>query len=87
MVKQSKRTRKFISSGGVKARLQKGTILKKGKGRKGNKRGKSDDGDASLKKAINSSYSAELQKKKEDSDMLSEKNLGELDMESFFSSQ
>lgn len=86
MVKQSKRTRKFISSGGVKGRLQKGTILKKGKARKGNKRGKGDDGDAALKKAMNSSYSAELRKKKEDSDFVSEKNLGELDMESFFTS-
>lgn len=81
MGKQTKRERKFNSSGGVKSRLQKGTILKKGKV-KGKKPKKSQDDNASNPK--NTEYSNELRQKREDGDFTSEKNLGELDMESFF---
>ncbi|KAL3923092.1 MAG: hypothetical protein SGILL_001850 [Bacillariaceae sp.] len=84
--KQSKRTRKFIQQGGVKARLLKGTITNKGSlKRKGGPK-KKDGDDAALKRAkmMGSQYADEKQKKHDDADFMSEKNLGELDMESFF---
>lgn len=87
MAKQSKRTRKFNSSGGVKARLQKGTITNKGKlKRKGNKRPKVDGEDAGRNQAKDdaNSYSRELNQKREESDFVSKANLGDLDMDSFF---
>lgn len=87
MVKQSKRSRKFSQSGGVKGRLLKGTIAKKGKTKSSNNRGSKsgDKDDALLNKAKMHSYSSEILHKREESDFLSEKNLGDLDMESFFS--
>jgi nucleolar complex protein 2 len=83
MVKQSKRARKFATSGGVKARLEKGTIAKKGKIRNTNKRPNknSDDGPPTSQK---DSYSQELRQKREELDFVSQKNLGDLDMDSFF---
>ncbi len=86
MVKKSKRTRKFESSGGVKGRLQKGTITNKGKiKRKGNKHTKSDGENANKRKPKDDSYSQEVKQKREDADFLSKSNLGDLDMDSFFS--
>jgi nucleolar complex protein 2 len=83
MAKQSKRVRKFNASGGVKGRLQKGTITNKGSlKRKGSNR-KSNDEDTMPSKEANS-YSAELRQNHEESDFVSERNLGDLDMESFF---
>eukprot|EP00980_Cylindrotheca_fusiformis_P004191 scaffold912_cov119-Cylindrotheca_fusiformis.AAC.7 len=86
MGKQSKRSRKFVKSGGVEGRLKKGTIAKKGK-TKSNKRPSkaADKDDALLNKAKMNSYSSEIRQKREEADFLSEKNLGDLDMESFFS--
>lgn len=85
MGKQSKRARKFNASGGVKGRLEKGTITNKGKlKRKGSKR-KSDGDDDRMPSKEASSYSAEIKQKREESDFVSEKNLGGMDMESFFS--
>jgi nucleolar complex protein 2 len=84
MVKQSKRTRKFVQSGGIKARLEKGTISKKGKN-KNNKRSSKSNDDALLNQAKLNNYSSELRQKREEGDFVSEKNLGDLDMESFFS--
>lgn len=89
MAKQSKRTRKFNSSGGVKGRLQKGTITNKGKvKRKGTKRAKTtqDDGDKHDSSKKVSSYSQELKQKRDDADFMSKKNLGDMDMDSFFES-
>jgi nucleolar complex protein 2 len=86
MAKPSKRSRKFNSSGGVKGRLQKGTIIKKGKTKTNKKRSSNsnNDGDDALKREKMNSYANEIQQKREDGDFVSEKNLGDLDMESFF---
>lgn len=46
--------------------------------------GKGND-DVQLNKAKMNNYSAEIEQKREDADLVSEKNLGDLDMESFFS--
>lgn len=87
MAKQSKRTRKFVSSGGVKGRLRMGTITNKGvfKRKVG---GKSDDRKNITKRAKlesdGGSYLAEQKQKREDADFVSEKNFGDLDIESFF---
>jgi len=88
MAKQSKRARKFNATGGVKARLEKGTITNKGKLKRkgGGKRPSGDDEKKSMpSKEANFSYSAELKQSREESDLLSERNLGDMDMESFFS--
>ncbi|VEU38794.1 unnamed protein product [Pseudo-nitzschia multistriata] len=90
MAKQSKRTRKFNSSGGVKGRLQKGTITNKGSlKRKGKKNGSNKSEDkANAKRArmdnASAQYKAEIEQKREEADFVSKKNLGELDMDSFF---
>jgi hypothetical protein len=85
---QSKRSKKFNSSGGVKGRLLKGTISNKGSfGRKNPKKNKngSNANDAAMKlDNASAQYMAEKQQKREEADLLSKKNLGELDMESFF---
>eukprot|EP00934_Nitzschia_sp_Nitz4_P001260 Nitzschia sp. Nitz4//scaffold21_size171442//134955//137429//NITZ4_002184-RA/size171442-augustus-gene-0.191-mRNA-1//1//CDS//3329542480//1260//frame0 len=83
MAKQSKRTKKFESSGGVKARLQKGTIVSKGKVKR---KGKAKNKDVQEKVPKTSSYSLEQKKKREDEDFVSRKNLGDLDMDGFFES-
>ena len=83
MAKQSKRARKFNASGGVKARLEKGTITNKGKLKhKGGKR-KSDENEK-LPSKEGSSYSAELRQNREESDFVSQRNLGDMDMDRFF---
>ena len=87
MAKQSKRSRKFNSSGGVQARLKKGTITNKGKlKRKGNRHSKADEDDSDQKKIREDakSYSQELKQKREESDFVSKSNLGDLDFDSFF---
>ena len=85
---QSKRSKKFNSSGGVKGRLLKGTISKKGSfGRKNPKKNKNGNNanDAAMKlDNASAQYMAEKQQKREEADLLSKKNLGDLDMESFF---
>ena len=87
MAKATKRTRKFNSSGGVKGRLQKGTITNKGSiKRKNKKTGNSEKAAAKRAKMDNAAaqYNAEREQKREELDLTSKKNLGELDMESFF---
>ena len=87
MVKQTKRTRKFITSGGIKGRLQKGSITNKGKlvKRGGGKKRKHDENKAQAKlDSISTAYSQELEKKRNDGDFVSQSNLGDLDMDSFF---
>jgi nucleolar complex protein 2 len=81
MGKQTKRERKFNTSGGVKGRLSKGTITRKGK-LKGKKPKKTTDENA--EKPRSNEYSNEIKQKREDGDFTSTKNLGDLDMESFF---
>ena len=83
MAKQSKRARKFNASGGVKARLEKGTITNKGKLKhKGGKR-KSYENEK-LPSKEGSSYSAELRQNREESDFVSQRNLGDMDMDRYF---
>jgi len=90
MGKQTKRARKFISSGGVKGRLLKGTITSKGTlKRKNKKNGNStaqDKADAKRARTDNAAkqYTAEREQKHEEADLASKKNLGDLDLESFF---
>ena len=88
---QSKRTKKFNSSGGVKGRLRKGTITNKGslKRKTPKKNGglsAQEKADAKRARMDNASaqYTAEREQKREEADLVSKKNLGELDMESFF---
>ena len=89
--KQTKRSRKFEQSGGVKGRLQKGTITNKGKlkqHRKGKRRAGEDDNDRSrpTKKRQHDalSPSEEIRRKRSEEDFTSSENLGDLDMDSFF---
>lgn len=88
MAKQTKRSRKFIASGGVKGRLQKGTITNKGSIKRKNKKTGKDTDKAAAKRArmdnAAAQYTAEREQKREEADMTSKKNLGDLDMESFF---
>eukprot|EP00536_Pseudo-nitzschia_multiseries_P014802 jgi/Psemu1/215934/e_gw1.769.19.1 len=90
MGKQSKRTRKFVSSGGVKGRLQRGTITNKGSLKRKSKKnivGRDDD-KANAKRACrdnaSAQYMAERKQKREEADFVSKKNLGDLDIETFF---
>mmetsp|Transcript_14933 Transcript_14933/g.24140 ORF Transcript_14933/g.24140 Transcript_14933/m.24140 type:complete len:711 (+) Transcript_14933:88-2220(+) len=94
--KQSKRTRKFVSKGGVGARLQKGTVTSKGSLKRKHRTSRNGDGagdDGNKKsrlleaRALTVSplkYTEEKAKKREDADFVSKKNLGDLDMSSFF---
>jgi nucleolar complex protein 2 len=90
MGKQTKRTRKFISSGGVKGRLQKGTITSKGSLKRKNKKngGSRAQDKAAAKRARTDNaaaqYMSEREQKREEAEFTSKKNLGDLDMESFF---
>mmetsp|Transcript_12090 Transcript_12090/g.28666 ORF Transcript_12090/g.28666 Transcript_12090/m.28666 type:complete len:840 (+) Transcript_12090:83-2602(+) len=90
MGKQTKRTRKFISSGGVKGRLQKGTITSKGSLKRKSKKNATDrceDKGAAKRLRIEnavSQYMAEKEQRREEGDFVSKKNLGDLDMNSFF---
>lgn len=96
MAKQSKRTRKFAATGGVQARLQRGTITNKGKAVLKRKKQQHNNKDAQQQKRAKADHDAKImsstmygreqRQKKEDADLLSEKNLGDLDMESFFES-
>ena len=89
MAKQSKRTRKFEAKGGVKARLEKGTITNKGKLKRkrkggGNNNNKGDDFAVKKAKATLDRHQREEQRKKAENDFMSQENLGELDIEKFF---
>ena len=80
MVKQTKRTRKFNASGGVKARLEKGsTIRTKGKILKKRKRQNDDEKEKQVATQRNN-----RPKLDETQDFSSEKNVGGLDLDSFF---
>jgi nucleolar complex protein 2 len=77
MTKASKRERKFQASGGVKSRLEKGTITNKGKLRSKRKK-QSGDAGAPRKPAEVASP------KRTGNDFLGEDNLADLDIDSFF---
>jgi nucleolar complex protein 2 len=80
MKSQTKRTRKFQAKGGVKSRLEKGTITKKGKLKK---RGGSKDPATESKPRPKNEQTGQKQVDRSD-DFLGEKNLGDLDIDSFF---
>jgi len=86
MVKNTKRTRKFLSSGGVNKRLERGTITKKGKLRV-NKRTKSDPAAIALAKANERRKSEKMkeakEKKRGEEAFTSDTNLGDMDLDSF----
>lgn len=75
MAKQTKRQRKFQATGGIKKRIEKGTITKGGKIRK---RKAGEKAPAVPKKAEQSSS------KDRSDDLMGKENLGDLDMDSFF---
>jgi nucleolar complex protein 2 len=76
MKKQTKRARKFQASGGVKARIDKGTVTKHGKLRNRSKaNSKSEEKSAAPKKPTQQDRS---------DDFIGQENLGDLDMDSFF---
>ncbi|KAI2510548.1 Noc2p family [Fragilaria crotonensis] len=86
MVKQTKRARKFEKSGGVKARLEKGTITNKGK-LKRNRKAEGGGADAYAIKKAKAVADEQLEKertKKVENDFTSHENVAELDLDSFF---
>jgi len=86
MAKQSKRTRKFETKGGIKASLGKGTITCKGKLKRRGKKRKVDVDESAIRKAKQASNEQQRMEhlKKAERDFTSEANLGDLDLESFF---
>lgn len=86
MVKQTKRARKFEKSGGVKSRLEKGTITNKGKlKRKRKTEGGGPDAYAIKKaKAIADEQLEKERAKKVENDFTSSENIADLDIDSFF---
>jgi nucleolar complex protein 2 len=78
MVKATKRQRKFNATGGIKGRIEKGTITNKGKLRK-RKKGETFGAQPNKRAAIDE------EPVERTDDFLGENNLGEMDMESFFS--
>ena len=89
---KTKRERKFLASGGVKKRLAKGTITKKGKLKKRkkseNENSKRDKQDgtttASSDKQVRQEHAEKAAKKSRPNDFMDQANLGELDIDSFF---
>jgi len=85
MSKKGKRSKKFLSKGGVKAGLSKGTITKRGKLK--NRKSNSVDGPQrpGLEDEKRRIDDIEVKNKtREEKDFCGKKNLGELDMDSFF---
>jgi nucleolar complex protein 2 len=78
MVKPTKRQRKFNATGGIKGRIDKGTITNKGKLRK-RKKGETFGAQPNKRVAV------EEEPQERTDNFVGESNLGELDMESFFS--
>jgi nucleolar complex protein 2 len=79
MAKQTKRQRKFQATGGIKKRIEKGTIAKGGKIRKARK---ASDKDPSNSRAPPSGDG----KPTRSDDLMGRENLGDLDIDSFFAS-
>jgi nucleolar complex protein 2 len=78
MAKQTKRQRKFQATGGVKKRIEKGTIAKGGKIRKARKASDKDPSNAKAPPSDN--------KPTRSDDLMGRENLGDLDIDSFFES-
>jgi len=90
MAKQTKRARKFEAKGGVKARLEKGTITKKGKLKHQKQRRKTDGSGAAehLKRQANKASeeaAAQAERKRNENDFVDESNIGDLNIDDFFS--
>jgi nucleolar complex protein 2 len=87
MGKQTKRARKFEASGGVKGRLDKGTITNKGRMKRMRKKGGANAPDEKTLLKAKAHADAQLnqeRRKKAESDFTSNDNVGDLDLESFF---
>jgi len=86
MGKQTKRSRKFEKTGGVKGRLEKGTITNKGKlKRKRRENGAGvDEGKIRRAKETADEQLRLEQMKRAENNFTSKENLGDLDLESFF---
>ncbi len=86
MPKTSKKARKFLSKGGPKGMLEKGTITKKGK-LKVKKRGTNNTADDEAREAVRrEALENERLKKREEEDFVGKSNLGDLDMDTFLQS-
>jgi len=83
MGKRTKRERKFQASGGVKSRIEKGTITKKGKLRKRKKHPGSSDGGGKNEQHHGLANDASPRRDHPD-DFLGRENLADLDVDNFF---
>lgn len=94
MAKQTKRTRKFVAKGGIKAALEKqGSVTKKGKLRMKRRRGKMDatatvggKGGSAAAETAATKREEERKRKRDEGDFAGTGNLGDMDMDSFFRS-
>lgn len=86
MVKTTKRARKFLAKGGVQAGLKKGSISKKGKIRGVRRPKKDGEKNNTADKSINKTDEllTDREIKRRENDFLSNNNLKDLDMDSFF---
>jgi nucleolar complex protein 2 len=90
MVKTTKRSKKFMAKGGAKQLEKKGTKLLNKKGNKAKFKKKNDgsntdkEGKAEREERERQQQQSSLEKERSDKDFISEENLGELDMDSFF---
>jgi nucleolar complex protein 2 len=86
MGKQNKRARKFLAKGGVQGRLENGgTIVKKGKIHHNTNPNKRSQAAAAHDDNDESRPSIKTKNAVRDNDLLSDKNIAHLDMDSFFS--
>jgi nucleolar complex protein 2 len=85
MGKQTKRARKFAAKGGVKARLEKGTVTNKGKLKRKRKSDGNNNSNNAKRVVRNHDYE-EQERKREQGDFVGETNLGDMDLDSFFES-
>jgi nucleolar complex protein 2 len=81
MAKQTKRQRKFQATGGVRKRIEKGTITKKGKA---NRKHRASLSNASANPAPPKENDTKEQNVHRPDDLLGKENLGDLDIDSFF---
>jgi hypothetical protein len=86
MGKQNKRARKFLAKGGVQGRIEKGgTIVKKGKIHHNTNKRKADDKEQDASSRPNVNKKTVASSGDNSGDLLSAKNIANLDMDSFFS--
>jgi nucleolar complex protein 2 len=90
MAKQTKRSRKFVAKGGVKARLEKGTVTNKGKLKRKQRGGGGATGEqhAQQQQQHDAARQAaeEKKRKRDESDFAGTPNINDMDIDSFFES-